>query len=161
LGNTQTKLSDEPLIASINATIRKLENEQRADQARHQEQWHKKIGWIAIALAIMTLLYEFGGHEAIENARMACYVKVARTHLFGVFSLLIPVFIFWPIVRGKIDIRRWHCGASCGRVSSHIFDRRIHSFRRFGCSLLELCNEPQHQEWDHYGFSEIPMERHS
>jgi hypothetical protein len=109
--------TDEPLIASINATIRKLENEQRADQARHQEQWHKKIGWIAIALAIMTLLYEFGGHEAIENARMACYVKVARTHLFGVFSLLIPVFIFWPIVRGKIDIRRWHFVRTAVRVA--------------------------------------------
>jgi hypothetical protein len=86
--------TDEPLIASINASIQRLQNTQDAERERRQQRWHTKISWIAILVAVMTLLYEFGGHEAIENARMACYVKVARTNLFAVIFLLIPNTFF-------------------------------------------------------------------
>lgn len=109
--------TDEPLIASINAAIRQLENKQRAEQGHRQERWHKKIGWLAVLIAVMTLLYEFGGHEAIENARMACYVRVARTDLFGVIFLLLPVYIFLSVLKGNIDIRKWHSIRTTVRVA--------------------------------------------
>lgn len=52
-------------------------------------------------------MYEFGGHEAIQNARMACYVSTARTHVFAVIGLLLPIYIFIAIISGARDIRQW------------------------------------------------------
>jgi hypothetical protein len=98
---------DERLTESINAAVRRLENQDRAKYERRQALWHKKINWLGIFIAVSALLYEFGGHEAIENARMACYVKVARTNLFAVIFLLLPLYIFFSVLWGNRDILQW------------------------------------------------------
>jgi hypothetical protein len=75
------------------------------------------MGWLALAITIIGLLYEFGGHEPIENERMACYIKVARTNVFAFFLFLLPVYIFWSVLIGNIDIRRWHLIRTIMRVA--------------------------------------------
>ena len=108
---------DEPLTESINAAIRQLENQDRAKYERRQALWHRKIGWLGVLIAVMTLLYEFGGHEAIENARMACYVKVGRTNLFAVIWLLLPIYIFVSILGGTRDVLQWRWIRSIIRIT--------------------------------------------
>jgi hypothetical protein len=38
--------TDKSLIASINATIRRLENTQRTEQEHRLRRWHSKMGWL-------------------------------------------------------------------------------------------------------------------
>jgi hypothetical protein len=110
--------TDEPLIASINSSIRRLENAHRVEQERREHRWHRKMGWFALAITIMALLYEFGGHEPIENERMACYIKIARTHVFAVFFMFIlPPYIFFSVLMGNIDIRQWRSIRTIMRVA--------------------------------------------
>jgi hypothetical protein len=98
---------DELLVDSINATIKSLESQDRIEYERRQTAWHKKIGWLGVFIAVMALLYEFGGHEAIENERMACYVRIGRTNFFAVIGLLLPIYIFFSILWGNRDVLQW------------------------------------------------------
>lgn len=98
---------DEPLTDSIKATLEQQKiTAQEAAEIRAGK-WNKFFGLIGIVLTTLAILYEFGGHEPIENALMACLVKSARQNIFMIIALLPAVYCFLNIVMAGADIRQW------------------------------------------------------